>query len=160
MCEANAYAFPIKFKKPRVAEVGSSIKVKKVSTERDVITVVVENEVDATTNMITMSDIDVAPLPEGENQSVTCLDFSNIKSGYVSLCIHNAKALQYIDEMGRKITKHCEETKEEYRPQVNEMCLAKFEEDGWFRAVTLKVNEPNKFEIMFIDFGNKITVGN
>lgn len=158
MCEANAYAFPIKFKNPRNAEMGTCIKVKKVSTERDVITVVVDGEADVTPNMITMNDIDVVPLPLGANINLICLDFSNVGSGYVSLCVADTKAVKFIADMGPQMSKYCDETKDEHCPQATELCLAKFEDDGWFRALTLKVIEPNKFEIMFIDYGNIVTV--
>ncbi|KAG4068008.1 hypothetical protein HA402_010694 [Bradysia odoriphaga] len=158
VCEANAYAFPIKFKNPRNAEIGNCMKVKKVSTERDVITVIVDGEADVTPNMITMDDIDVVPLPVGANQDLICLDYSNVGSGYVSLCTPDEKAVKFIEDMGLQMSKYCEETKDEYCPQATELCLAKFEDEGWFRALTLKVIEPNKFEIMFIDYGNIATV--
>lgn len=154
VCEENAFAFPIKFKNPRNAEIGICLKVKKESIEHGIITVSVEGEVDAPSDMITMNDIDVVPLPEGANKDVFCLDFSNVGSGYVSLCAQSDKAVKFIESMGVKMSKYCEEMKDEYRPQVNELCLAKFEDEGWFRALTLKVIEPNKFEIMFIDYGN------
>lgn len=134
------------------------IKIKKVATENDIITVIVEGDVvELTPDVITMKDVDVVPIAEGSKQDLICLDTSNVRSGYVSLCNSNKKALKFIEDMGLALTKYCSETAGEHCPHETELCLAKFEEDGWFRALTLKALEPKKFQILFIDYGKNCT---
>lgn len=148
MLDHNAYAFAVKFENPRSAEIGNVLKIRKESMDQDVMTVTVQSPI------ITMKDVDVVPLPVGVKKNLVCLDFSNVGMGYVSACISDKKAIQFVEETGPKMTDHCASSKDVgYSPQVNELCFAKFEDGQWYRAVTLKVIDSDKFGIMFIDYG-------
>lgn len=151
---ANAYAFPINFKNPRAAKIGDQMKVKKEAMDGNVMLVVVDGE----TSMLTMQDIDVVPLPVGDSTKLVCLDHSNVKFGYISACIPDPSAVKFVEEMGASMTKYCRGVTSEHSPRANELCLVKFVDGQWYRAVTLSVIDANKFEIVFIDYGNIIIV--
>lgn len=104
----------------------------------------------------TMNDIQIIPIPVGKK--VCCMDFSNIKKGYISACACDMKAVAFIDKMCSKITNYCLSTNESYCPQVKELCLCQYQEDqDWYRAEVQSVKD-STFEIEFIDFGNKTAV--
>jgi hypothetical protein len=155
MKNLNAFGFQIKFQSPRPVAIGDAldIKIKSINDE-DVMTVLVEGE----NEIISIDDLEIIPIPLGVKTDLFCLDFSNIKQGYISACVYDPKAISNIDNIGPEISAYCARSKDAYQPIAGELCLAIFEDDEWYRAEVIKAIDSNKFEIMFIDYGNITTV--
>ncbi|KAJ6638745.1 Protein distal antenna [Pseudolycoriella hygida] len=156
MNDQKAYAFPITFKKSHNVEIANLISIKKDSMEGDVMSVIVKGK----NAIYTMANIETVPIPLGSTVKLYCLDFTNIECGYISACILDEDALKHIDEMTVTISDYCDDCylEDGYRPQVGELCLAKFKDDIWYRAVTLQTVDTDSFEIQLIDYGNIFTV--
>lgn len=152
MRNLNAFGIPIKFDSQRKVNVDDKLKIKMKTIKDDVM--IVEEEEGA---RFTMNDIEVVPLPIPATKKLFCLDYSNVKKGFISTCVHDPKAIELVDWFACKISKYCDGTNESYSPQAEELCLCKFTDNQWYRAVVSKVIDADKFEIVFIDFGNITT---
>lgn len=152
MRKLNAFAFPIKFEKERKVKVDDTLNVKIKTMKDDVMIVAVEGEGD--NSVTTMKDIEIVPC---SGSKLYCLDYSNIKRGYISACVNDFKAIARIDNLTAKISDYCKRQHQPYSPVLGEVCLGMFGDMQWYRALVSKIIESD-FEIIFIDFGNIATV--
>lgn len=104
----------------------------------------------------TMDDIQIVGLRDG--QKLFCLDFSNIEKGFISASINDVKAVAFIDSLCSKTSDYCNRQYQSYSPQPGEVCLCKFEDNQWYRALVSKVIDSSTFEVTSIDYGNMTTV--
>ncbi|XP_060063570.1 maternal protein tudor-like [Ylistrum balloti] len=68
----------------------------------------------------------------------------------------NQESIQALSLLQQNIMLHCamENTNPEFRPEVGELCCARFTDLSWYRAVVMKIFQDDTLLVHFIDFGN------
>ncbi|XP_055853411.1 protein vreteno-like isoform X2 [Episyrphus balteatus] len=107
------------------------------------------------TTVVYREFLEDSPLPTGENVELLVIDSSLLQTGFVS-CTTEAYANE-IQKFQNDIQKYVKENAatSSYTPRVNELCLAKYDEDNlWYRGRCIEVVGDGHPTILFFDYGN------
>ncbi|KAK9693849.1 Tudor domain [Popillia japonica] len=100
------------------------------------------------------SDIPKWEMTPGQAATFLCI---NIEDNYITFIPHNDVNNDFI-ELNEIITKYTDTNTEPYSPILDELCLAKYE-DEWYRAKIKSVNTAlEEYDVYYIDYGNTATV--
>ncbi|KAJ8025991.1 Tudor domain-containing protein 1 [Holothuria leucospilota] len=94
-------------------------------------------------------------LSVGENHKIAVVDGTSPGKFYACLL----KDEKDISNLSEELAKTYGDTKpvKNFKPQVGQQCVAKFE-GSWYRAEVTAVGESNQYEVFYIDYGNSSVV--
>ncbi|XP_069674346.1 tudor domain-containing protein 1-like isoform X2 [Periplaneta americana] len=99
-------------------------------------------------------DIKYVELPTGE--TVDFLVLHKLDSVNITGCEANGKVMTYVHTtMSEELNQYCASTTEKsYVPRLSEVCLAKYEDGLWYRAMCIADDSSKQNNVIFLDFGN------
>ena len=99
----------------------------------------------------------VLPLVEGKTGMTTIFVSSILSDCRLAACPTEQTAVEHVlQTLTYQITEYCESTdhNDRYNPRVNELCLAKYKDGIWYRAVNIQTLS-DSCHVLFLDFGNE-----
>lgn len=150
----HAFAFEINFETLLDVCVGQTLRIESFSVDAtgDAIHVTVAQDEKM------HQQIELVPLPIGVPMEMFCLDYSNVDKGYITACEHNPEKIESINRLSDKIVRYLKNlgtTAGQHCPKVDEVCLVYHDsEHQWYRAECIKEMSADRFEMLFIDYGN------
>ncbi|XP_034243788.1 uncharacterized protein LOC117646742 [Thrips palmi] len=100
-----------------------------------------------------LSEVKYVEFPAVGTKCPVLLNHFHKDFGFFMACPVDMEAIELAAELGPKLEAYAVNA-QPFRPQANELCIAKWSDDAWYRAVCLEPAGDDKFNILFLEYGN------